>query len=76
MRRARGTTLTLPPMSMRVRHLPVLLAIGALAACSAESVTGASAVAELPQPRPTFSAAATQADAGAEGDEGAESRER
>ena len=42
-------------MSIRIRHLPVLLAIGALAACSAESVTGVSAAAELPQPRPTFS---------------------
>ena len=42
-------------MSFRIRHLPVLLAIGALAACSADTVTGASAVAELPQPRPNFS---------------------
>ena len=63
-------------MSMRVRHLPVLLAIGALAACSAESVTGASGVAELPQPRPTFSVVAPQADAGGEGDEGEVSRGR
>ena len=52
-------------MSIRVRHLPVLLAIGALAACSAESVTGVSAAAELPQPRPTFSVAA-QADTGSD----------
>jgi len=44
-------------MTIRVRHLPVLLALGALAACSAESVTGVSAAAELPQPRPTFSTA-------------------
>ena len=42
-------------MSFRVRHLPVLLAIGALAACSADSVTGAPATDELPQPRPNFS---------------------
>lgn len=49
-------------MSIRIRHLPVLLAIGALAACSTESVTGVSAVAELPQPRPTFSVAAGSGD--------------
>lgn len=51
----RGSTLTPLPMSFRVRHLPVLLAIGALAACSADSVTGVSASPELPLPRPNFS---------------------
>ena len=49
-------------MSFRVRHLPVLLAIGALAACSADSVTGASASPELPQPRPNFSITYASAD--------------
>lgn len=44
-------------MSFRIRHLPVLLAIGALAACSADSITSPAATAELPQPRPSFSLA-------------------
>lgn len=42
-------------MSFRIRHLPLLLAVATLGACSADSITGAPATAELPQPRPNFS---------------------
>ena len=51
----RGFTLTPLLMPLRFRHLPVLLAVAALGACSAESITGAPATAELPQPQPSFS---------------------
>ena len=38
-----------------MRPVPLLLAVATLAACSADSITGAPATAELPQPRPNFS---------------------
>lgn len=63
----RRFTLTPLLMPLRFRHLPVLLAVAALGACSAESITGAPATAELPQPQPSFSRAAGSAAAPAAG---------